>query len=55
MMCLGNPKRNGGSITEFVEAKTKITGVYEITLTDSASLGLGPSLSRILTPGGTTR
>jgi len=39
VICLGNPKLTVGSFTEFVEAKTTLTRVSEITLTESASLG----------------
>jgi hypothetical protein len=38
-MFLGNPKVTGCRITEIVGAKTTLTGVYEINLTGSASLG----------------
>jgi hypothetical protein len=43
VICLGNPKLNGGSITEIGEAKTTLTLVYEITLTGSVPVGQGPS------------
>jgi len=39
VICLGNPKFSGGSITEIDEAKTKQTRVCEVTLTGSAPLG----------------
>jgi len=34
MICLGNPKLNGGSIIEIDKAKTTLTRVCEVTLTD---------------------
>jgi len=39
VICLGNPKLTGGSITEIADAKTALTRVHEIPLTGSAPLG----------------
>jgi hypothetical protein len=39
VICSGNAKLTGGSITKIVEAKRTLKRVYEITLTDSAPLG----------------
>jgi len=39
VFCLENPKLTGGSITEFDEAKTMLTRVWEVSLTGSAPLG----------------
>jgi len=36
VICLGNPKLAGGSITEIDEAWTTVRGVGEVTLTGSA-------------------
>jgi len=38
VICSGNPKLTGGSITK-IEDKTTLMRVYEIILTDSAPLG----------------
>jgi hypothetical protein len=47
---LGNPKLTGGNITEVAKAKTTLTRVYKITLTDSAPLGEGPNCNQNLLP-----
>jgi len=39
VICLGNPKLNGGVIIEIDKAKTMLTRVCEVTLTGSAPLG----------------
>jgi len=39
VICSGNPKLTGDSITKIAEAKTTLMQVYEITLTGSAPLG----------------
>jgi len=44
LICLGNSKLTGGSITEIVEAKATLTRVRKITLTDSALFGVGIKL-----------
>jgi len=38
VICLGNPKVNGKSITEIDKAKTKLTRVCEVPLTGRAPL-----------------
>jgi len=39
VICLGDTKLNGGSITEIDKAKTRITQVCKVTVTGSAPLG----------------
>jgi hypothetical protein len=39
VICLVNPKVNGGSIIEIDKTKTTLTRVCEVTLTGSAPLG----------------
>jgi len=39
VICLGYPKLAGGSITEFNNARTKVTGLGKVTLKGSAHLG----------------
>jgi len=44
VICLGNPKLNGGSIIEVDKAKTTLTLVCEVTFTGSSAFGVGTKL-----------
>jgi len=54
LICLGNPKVNGYSITEIFEVTTTLARVREITLIASTPLWKWPNLMRTFTLGGTS-